>query len=65
MTDEAEQSGYVLSPSQGVRLMALAEMLRAGDLQFRGDEPDEAESAADVIADVAQEIALQTAAGNG
>lgn len=57
------EPGFYISPSQGVQLMALAEMLKADDLHIRlwdGDEwvVDET-SAPALLLDVAQEIALQ------
>jgi hypothetical protein len=52
-------SDYRISPSQGVQLLALADMLKRGDLSLRG-EPDDEQAAASLVADVAQEIALQT-----
>ena len=48
-----------LSPSQGVQLMSLAQLLREGDLAIRGEEDEDVEAAYALIADVAQEIALQ------
>lgn len=50
---------FELSPSQGVQLMALAEMLRDQDLAIRGDEDEDIEAAYSLLSDVAQEIALQ------
>jgi hypothetical protein len=48
-----------ISPSQAVQLMSLAQLLREGDLAIRGDEDEDVEAAYALIADVAQEIALQ------
>lgn len=45
--------------------MALSEMLRNEDIDFRGHEQDDEVSARALIHDVAQEIALQVAQGNG
>jgi hypothetical protein len=39
--------------------MSLAQLLREGDLAIRGDEDEDVEAAYALIADVAQEIALQ------
>lgn len=50
---------FELSPSQGVQLMALAEMLRGQDLAIRGDEDEDIDAAYSLLSDVAQEIALQ------
>jgi hypothetical protein len=54
-----EDKSFEISPSQGFQIMALAEMLKNGDVSFRGDEQEDEQSAAALIADVAQEIALQ------
>lgn len=48
-----------ISPSQAIHLMALADVMRSGDLEIQGDDPDEVKAARDVILDVAQEVALQ------
>jgi len=48
-----------LSPSQAVQLMSLAQLLRDGDLAIRGDEDEDVTAAYALIADVAEEIALQ------
>lgn len=50
---------YRLSPSQGVQLLALEAMLKEGDVVFRAHDPEASLSARALIADVAQEIALQ------
>ena len=48
-----------ISPSQAIHLMSLAQLLDEGDLVIRGDEDEDVEAAYALIADVAQEIALQ------
>lgn len=55
---------FELSPSQGVQLLALSEMLRCEDLAIRGDEDEAIEAAYALLHDVAQEIALQVGAGS-
>lgn len=55
----AVDKDVVLSPSQGVRLMALCAMLNDGDLSFRGHEAEDEDAAAGVLRDIGQEIALQ------
>ena len=61
--DFGGENGKVeISPSQAVRLMALSEMLRDEDLAIRGDEDEDIEAAYTLLADVAQEIALQVPA---
>lgn len=55
---------YIISPSQGVQFLGLALMLKEGDLSFRGHEQEDEESAANLIADIAQEIALQVGTGD-
>jgi hypothetical protein len=48
-----------LSPDQAIRLIALASMLKEGDVAFRGyEEEDELEAAA-LVRDIGEEIALQ------
>jgi len=60
MTPEEERAAeYTLSPSQAHQLMALAVLIREGDLAFRGYEQEDEENATSLIADVAQELALQ------
>lgn len=54
---------YTLSPSQGIALMSLSEMLKAGDLAIHGDDDEAIEAANELLADVAQEIALQVGEG--
>lgn len=58
MNNELEAEQYVLSPSQGVRFMALAQMLREHELLIVGDRGN-VHAAMETIADIAQEIALQ------
>lgn len=58
-----EERDFTVSPMQGAQLMCLAEMIRTGDLAFRGHEPEDEESATALILDVAQEIALQVPHG--
>jgi hypothetical protein len=53
------RSAVEISPSQAIQFMALAQLLRQGDLAIRGEEDEEVEAAYALIADVAQEIALQ------
>lgn len=53
------EQGFNISPSQGHQLLALWEMLRAGDLSIHGDDGKAIEGAASILQDVAQEIALQ------
>ena len=53
---------FALSPSQGVQLLSLAAMICAGDVDFRGYGREDEENARKLIADVAQEIALQVPA---
>jgi hypothetical protein len=53
---------YSLSPSQGIQLLALADLLKRGEIAFRADEERDEQHAAALIADVAQEIALQVGA---
>jgi len=48
-----------ISPSQAMQLMSLQQLLHEGDLVIRGDEDEDVEAAYALIADVAQEIALQ------
>lgn len=55
---------YVLSPAQGVQLMALSEMLRDGELAFRGDDSSDETRAYELLIDVGQEIALQIGGGS-
>ncbi len=47
---------FILSPSQGIQILAISELLRAGGLAIQGDDAETAECA---LADIAQEIALQ------
>jgi hypothetical protein len=58
-TQSAVLAAFEISPSQAVQLMSLAQLLREGDLVIRGDEDEDVEAAYALIADVAQEIALQ------
>jgi hypothetical protein len=51
---------FTLSPSQGVMLMEMAELLRHGEIEIRGDGEDP-ENAYKALMDIAQEIALQVA----
>ena len=58
----SELPNFSISPSQGVQLMALAELIRTGELVIAmGFDPDEdaADTASKLLLDVAQEIALQ------
>lgn len=48
-----------ISPSQAVQLMALAQLLQEGYLTIHGYEDEDIGAAYALIADVAQEIALQ------
>jgi hypothetical protein len=57
--EDLTERSYTLSPSQGVALMCLSEMLKEGDLAIRGDDDEAVDSAVELLADVAQEIALQ------
>ena len=61
------EQGFNVSPSQGIALMSLAELIRTGDVIIRSgwdaDEDYEA-SAASLLKDVAQEIALQVENGD-
>jgi hypothetical protein len=49
---------FTISPSQGIQLLSIADLLKHGAIEIRGDGegPDNARKA---IMDVAQEIALQ------
>ena len=54
------QNGVVeISPDQALRIMAIAEMLRDGDLELRGEDVGDVETARAALIDVSQEIALQ------
>lgn len=53
-----------ISPEQAVRLMVLSEMIKAGDIDFRAHESEDEEAARDLVADIAQEIALQVHYGD-
>ena len=57
-----DMPSFTLSPSQGVQLLSLAEMISAGDVDFRGYDLEDEKNARKLIADVAQEIALQVPA---
>lgn len=59
-----ERGNVRISPEQAIRLMALADMVKAGDIDFRAHESEDEESARDLIADIAQEIALQVHHGD-
>lgn len=48
-----------ISPDQAIKLMALAQMIKDGDIDFRGHEIQNEAAARAAIADIAQEIALQ------
>ena len=57
--------GFIISPSHGVQLMALAQALSHGDLVLAyGVDPEEclADAAEELLRDVAQEIAMQVGA---
>lgn len=49
----------MLSPSQGVQLMAIGVMIRDGEIRIEGDSARVTSLAASVPIDVSQEIALQ------
>lgn len=56
---------FLISPDQAARLLALSEMLRHGDICFRGDEEEDEQTAYNLLIDVGQELALQVGVGNG
>lgn len=51
---------FHLAPAQGLQILAVAEMLRTGELTLCGEQASMAEA---VLIDVSQEIALQIDAG--
>lgn len=53
-----------LSPDQAIKLMSVAQLLAAGDIDIRGYEIEEVEAAKAAITDAAQEIALQVHRGD-
>lgn len=57
-----ERGDVRISPDQGLRLMALGELVRSGEVIVRSGydaDEDHEESAKALLIDVAQEIALQ------
>jgi hypothetical protein len=60
---EYERRDYNLSPDQAVRLLALANAIRSGDLTVRGHEEGDEKAAIALLADVGEELALQFGGG--
>jgi hypothetical protein len=58
-----ETRDYLLSPSQAVRLLTLADMVSKGELTIRGHEEEDEQNALSLIADIGQELALQFGGG--
>jgi hypothetical protein len=52
-------SNVVISPSQALKLLAIGNLIRDGDMEIRGDDETDVALAKEAIIDVAQEIALQ------
>ena len=59
MTQDVKAHGYQMSPSQGVQLLCVADLLRRGQIEICGEDQEDADLALAVILDAAQEIALQ------
>lgn len=48
-----------ISPSQALQIMAISVMLRDGELEIIGNDPEHVEKAVEALTDTGQEIALQ------
>lgn len=55
--EKLAEPDFRISPSQGLQIMAIGEMLRTGELEFKLNGGGETATAA--LIDVSQEIALQ------
>lgn len=54
-----ERGNVCISPSQAINLLSLCDLVRAGDLAIFGDAAADVDAAKSLLADIAQEIALQ------
>ena len=59
MENQSDPETVVLTRSQGARLMAICALLKDGDLDVRGHEDEDVESAKEALFDVGEECALQ------
>jgi len=54
-----DPDNIILTREQGARLMAICALMKEGDLDVRGHEPNDVDNARDALFDIGEECALQ------